>query len=124
LLRARFSIVVAAEGARPIGGSYTVQEHASGSSAERLGGVGATVAKELEQLTGKETRCTVLGHLQRGGTPTSFDRTLATRFGARAVELVLAREFGAMVAFHHPTSCPSRSTGSSVVCGQCHRISM
>ena len=99
---ARFSIVVVAEGARPAGGGYTVQEPASGSSLERLGGVGAVVAKDLERLTGKETRCTVLGHLQRGGTPTSFDRTLATRFGARAVELVLARDFGAMVAFHPP----------------------
>ncbi len=99
---ARFSIVVAAEGARPVGGAYTVQREGSGTSLERLGGVGAVVAKDLERLTGKETRCAVLGHLQRGGTPTSFDRMLATRFGARAVELVLAREFGTMVAFHPP----------------------
>jgi 6-phosphofructokinase 1 len=70
--------------------------------AERLGGIGATVAAQLERLTGKETRYVVLGHLQRGGAPTSFDRILATRFGARAVELVLEGRFGTMVAFHPP----------------------
>ncbi|MDQ3487268.1 MAG: 6-phosphofructokinase, partial [Acidobacteriota bacterium] len=65
-------------------------------------GVAALVAADIEKRTGKETRSVVLGHLQRGGAPTSFDRVLATRFGARAVELLLAGEFGAMVAFHPP----------------------
>jgi phosphofructokinase-like protein len=99
---ARFSIVVVAEGAKPVGGKVSVVKAASGEYVERLGGIAATVARQLEELTGKETRFVVLGHLQRGGAPTSFDRMLATRFGARAVELVLERQFGTMVAFHPP----------------------
>ena len=65
-------------------------------------GIGARVTADLEPLTGKETRYVVLGHLQRGGAPTSYDRVLATRFGARAVELVLDGQFGHMVAFQPP----------------------
>src|SRR3954463_11724916 len=99
---ARFSIVVAAEGAKPEGGSHTVLKAAEGAYVERLGGVAAKVAAELEKLTGKETRSVVLGHLQRGGAPTSFDRVLATRFGARAVELLLEGTYDHMVAFHPP----------------------
>ena len=99
---ARFSIVVAAEGAKPIGGKATLLKEAEGAFVERLGGVAAVVAAQLEKLTGKETRSVVLGHLQRGGAPTSFDRILATRFGARAMELVVKGEFGKMVAFHPP----------------------
>jgi 6-phosphofructokinase 1 len=99
---ARFSIVVAAEGAKPIGGKATLLKEAQGEFVERLGGVAAVVAAQLETLTEKETRSVVLGHLQRGGTPTSFDRMLATRFGARAVELLLAGTYDHMVAFHPP----------------------
>jgi ATP-dependent phosphofructokinase / diphosphate-dependent phosphofructokinase len=99
---ARFSIVVVAEGASPVGGSRSVVEKGRAGIAERLGGVGESVADALETLTGKEARHVVLGHLQRGGAPTSFDRMLATRFGARAVELALAGEFGGMVAFAPP----------------------
>jgi len=99
---ARFSIVVVAEGAKPIGGQVSLLKEGAGVFVERLGGVGARVASALEPLTGKETRYVVLGHLQRGGAPTSFDRVLATRFGARAVELVLNGTFGHMVAFHPP----------------------
>jgi 6-phosphofructokinase 1 len=99
---ARFSIVVAAEGAKPVGGKATVLKAAHGAFVERLGGVAAVVASDLEKLTGKETRSVVLGHLQRGGAPTSFDRVLATRFGARAVELLLEGTFDHMVAFHPP----------------------
>ena len=77
-------------------------QECSASAAERLGGIGERVASELAPLAGKETRSVLLGHLQRGGTPTTFDRLLATRFGARAVELALAGEFGTMVAFHPP----------------------
>ena len=99
---ARFSIIVVAEGAKPIGGDVSVVRKASGEYVERLGGMGAAVAAELEALTGKETRFVVLGHLQRGGAPTSFDRMLATRFGAHATELVLQGKFGTMVAFHPP----------------------
>ena len=69
------------------------------ATAERLGGISATCARQLEKLTGKETRYVVLGHLQRGGTPTSHDRILATRFGGKAVECVLNGEFDVMVAF-------------------------
>jgi len=99
---ARFSIVVVAEGAKPVGGSVSLLKTASGEYAERLGGIGAIVSAQLEKLTGKETRYVVLGHLQRGGAPTSFDRLLATRFGAHAVELILQEKFGTMVAFHPP----------------------
>jgi 6-phosphofructokinase 1 len=99
---ARFSIVVAAEGAKPVGGKVSLIKEAHGEFVERLGGVAALVAADIEKRTGKETRSVVLGHLQRGGAPTSFDRVLATRFGARAVELLLSKEFGTMVAFHPP----------------------
>jgi phosphofructokinase-like protein len=99
---ARFSIVVVAEGARPKGGSMSVVQEAHEGQPERLGGAGMRVAKELETRTGKETRYVVLGHLQRGGAPTAFDRTLATRFGGKAVELLLQGQFGLMVANHPP----------------------
>ena len=99
---ARFSIVVIAEGARPKGGQVSLVEEARHGYAERLGGAGIRCANELESRTSKETRHVVLGHLQRGGTPTSFDRTLATRFGGKAVELVLNGQFGRMVANQPP----------------------
>ena len=99
---ARFSIVVAAEGAIAKDGKRALIKEASGAYVERLGGIGAQVAAQLGELTGKETRSVVLGHLQRGGSPTSFDRVLATRFGGKAVELLLNGEFGRMVAFAPP----------------------
>src|SRR4051812_9875331 len=99
---AKFSIVVVAEGAFPLGGKLSLVEAAHGSFAERLGGIGAQVCEALAKETGKETRSVVLGHLQRGGAPTSFDRVLATRFGGKAVELVTCGEFGTMVAFDPP----------------------
>ena len=99
---ARFSIVVVAEGARPTDGAVSVIEEAHGGHAERLGGAAKFCGDELGRLTGKETRHVVLGHLQRGGAPTAFDRTLATRFGGKAVELVLRGQFGNMVANHPP----------------------
>jgi 6-phosphofructokinase 1 len=101
-LGARFSIVVVAEGAKPVGGQVSLVRAASGEFVERLGGIGARVTAALEPLTGKEARTVVLGHLQRGGSPTSFDRVLATRFGARAVELLMDGQYGNMVAFHPP----------------------
>lgn len=103
---ARFSIVVIAEGARSKGGAVSIVEAGGDGHVERLGGAGMACAKELEARTGKETRYVVLGHLQRGGTPTAFDRTLATRFGAKAVELLLKGEFGMMVANHPPDIVP------------------
>ena len=99
---ARFSIVVVAEGAMPRGGEVSVVEPATEGRLARLGGLGARVAVRLEELTGKEARSVVLGHLQRGGGPTSFDRVLATRFGGKAVELIMAGQFGHMVANRPP----------------------
>jgi 6-phosphofructokinase 1 len=103
---ARFSIVVVAEGARPTDGSVSVLEAARGGYAERLGGAGMYCAGRLGQLTGKETRYVVLGHLQRGGAPTAFDRTLATRFGGAAVQLLIQGRYGKMVANHPPDIVP------------------
>jgi ATP-dependent phosphofructokinase / diphosphate-dependent phosphofructokinase len=99
---AKFSIVVVAEGAYPKGGRTSLIEEAHGTTAERLGGIGVRVCDDLARLTGKQTRSVVLGHLQRGGAPTSFDRVLATRFGGKAVELVKQGQFGTMVAFAPP----------------------
>ncbi len=99
---AKFSIVVTAEGACPKGGARSLIAEAHDGHVERLGGIGAQVCEALAHATGKETRSVVLGHLQRGGAPTSFDRVLATRFGAKAVELLKRGQFGTMVAFAPP----------------------
>ncbi len=100
---AKFSIVVVAEGAVPRRGTASLIDAPDGPRVKcRGGGIGAQVAAALAEATGKETRSVVLGHLQRGGAPTSFDRVLATRFGGKAVELVRHREFGTMVAFDPP----------------------
>ena len=96
-----YSIVVVAEGcAAPRGDVVSAGIDAFGF--ERLGGVGYLFGSELERLTGFETRVTVLGHLQRGGTPTAFDRVLATRFGVAAVDLAAAGRFGEMAALRGP----------------------
>jgi 6-phosphofructokinase 1 len=105
-LGAKFSIVVVAEGAKPVGGSATILKEARLGYVERLGGVGAQVAAALETMTNKEARYVVLGHLQRGGAPTSFDRVLATRLGGKAVELMQRGVFGKMVANHPPDIVP------------------
>ena len=95
----KFTIVVAAEGAKPKGGQWVARrEVADASDPIRLGGIGNKVAADVEDATGLETRVTVLGHLQRGGTPTPFDRILATSFGAEAANLVARRQHGRMVA--------------------------
>ncbi len=94
-----FSMVVVAEGAAPKGGTVSRINHAH----ERLGGIAEKVAHLIEQMTGKETRSLVLGHLQRGGGPTTFDRMLALRFGAAAVRLVAEGQFGMMVALQPPS---------------------
>jgi 6-phosphofructokinase 1 len=95
----RFSIVVAAEGARPRDGELVVQEPGRAGRAERLGGIAAVVSEEIADRTGKETRSLVLGHLQRGGSPTTFDRLLALRFGAAAAGSVAEGAFGTVVVF-------------------------
>jgi 6-phosphofructokinase 1 len=97
-----FSIVVVAEGAFPRGGApYTLAAPKPGGE-PRLGGVGEAVAREIEQRTGKETRSLVLGHLQRGGSPTGYDRLLATRFGGMAVRAVEEARWDHMVALQSP----------------------
>ncbi len=94
----KFSIVAVAEGARPEGGEQVYQDAREAAAARRLGGVSHAVAEQLATLTEREIRVTVLGHLQRGGSPTSFDRILGTRFGAEAVELLAQGRSGQMVS--------------------------
>ncbi|MBI1911927.1 MAG: 6-phosphofructokinase [Deltaproteobacteria bacterium] len=95
-----FSLVVAAEGAYPkeTAGMITKDKELDAFGHVKLGGVGEFLATEIEKRTGLESRFVVLGHLQRGGTPTAYDRVLATRFGVRAIELVHENNFGRMVA--------------------------
>jgi phosphofructokinase-like protein len=94
-----FSIVVVAEGAQFKQGSMVLQEQRLDEFGHvRLGGIGEILAKEIEDRTGYETRVSVLGHIQRGGSPTAFDRILGTRFGVKAIELVKKKKFGRMVA--------------------------
>ena len=94
-----FSIVVVAEGAKPIDGEITVmgkRDNGAGVDNTKLGGVGQVVAKQLEELTGLEARNTTLGYMQRGGTPTAFDRVLSTKYGVKAMELALEGKFGTL----------------------------
>ena len=95
-----FSIVVVAEGATPLEGTLQTREGAETDAFghARLGGIGVTLEHEIESRTGYETRVTILGHVQRGGTPVAFDRVLATRFGVAAMDAVAAGRFGTMVA--------------------------
>jgi 6-phosphofructokinase 1 len=101
-----FSIVVVAEGAKFMEGSgangemIVQDEKLDAFGHVRLGGIGSVLAQVIEKRTGFETRYSVLGHIQRGGTPTAFDRVLATRFGVAAVDLVVKKEFGKMVSLH------------------------
>jgi len=95
----RFSIICVAEGAKPLGEEMKIKEiDNKRTDAIRLGGIGEYVSNKISQETGLETRFTVLGHLQRGGIPTPFDRILSTKFGTSAIELVMERKFGRMVA--------------------------
>jgi len=93
----QFTIVVVAEGARRKGGDYVGDATVPGEAL--LGGIGGQVATEIGRRTGKETRTVVLGHLQRGGSPTMMDRTLCTLFGTKAVELIAAERFGRMAVW-------------------------
>ena len=96
----KFSIVVVAEGAKPKDGEMVVQNirnNGAGVDNTKLGGVGQVVAKQLEELTGLEARNTTLGYMQRGGTPTAFDRVLSTKYGSKAMELALEGKFGTLV---------------------------
>jgi 6-phosphofructokinase 1 len=97
----RFSIIVVAEGAKPKGGELTVSKIVENSPDKvRLGGIAYRLAEQIEKLTNIECRATILGHVQRGGTPTAFDRILATRYGTEAINLVMQRKFGRMAALH------------------------
>jgi len=98
----RFSIVVAAEGAFPRGGHEATMGASLPGQAKRVGGIADTIAREIQEITGKETRSLVLGHLQRGGQPTGYDRLLATRFGGAAVRAVGNQKWGHMVALQSP----------------------
>jgi 6-phosphofructokinase 1 len=95
-----FSIVVVAEGARPRDGAVELLERRGVGTVDRLGGIGSKVARFIEHHTGKETRTLVLGHLQRGGSPTTYDRLLALRFGSAAVRAIADGAFGVMVGLN------------------------
>ena len=101
------SIVVVAEGALPVEGTIQVsRDEVDAFGHVRLGGIGNTLASEIEFRTGFETRVTILGHVQRGGTPTAFDRVLATRFGVAAIDAVHAERWGQMVALQSGAIVP------------------
>jgi 6-phosphofructokinase 1 len=103
LIGQNYAIVVVAEGTKPIGGDVTVIEEGHGEV--RLGGIGKKVADKIQEKTGKETRVIVLGHLQRGGAPTTFDRLLCLRFGTAAIRFAEAGKFGTMVALRSAEIC-------------------
>jgi phosphofructokinase-like protein len=99
LLGKKFSLVCVAEGAKAEDGELVVKSHdIKRHDPNQLGGIGEVVASRIEQNTGRETRVTVLGHLQRGGSPTAYDRILSTKFGAFAIDLASKKKFGRMVA--------------------------
>ncbi|HEY7545595.1 MAG TPA: ATP-dependent 6-phosphofructokinase, partial [Blastocatellia bacterium] len=95
----KFSIIVVAEGAKPAGGSEIYQEAGSAHRPARLGGIAEVVARDLAKLTSKDARVVVLGHLQRGGSPTAFDRVLASCYGSAAVRAIAQEKFGHMVSW-------------------------
>jgi len=108
----RFSIVVVAEGVKPGDSKLVIKRKVKGSTDPiRLGGVSYRIAEQIENLTGLETRVIILGHLQRGGKPTDFDRILATQFGKKAVDLTFDGKFGYMVSLQGGTitSVPIKS---------------
>lgn len=113
----RFSIVAVAEGAKPKGGDVVVSRIVKDSVEKvRLGGIAIKLGNEIEDCTGLETRATVLGHLQRGGSPTAFDRILATRFGVGAVDLLMSGQFNRMIALQQNelTSIPIDEVGGKM----------
>jgi phosphofructokinase-like protein len=97
-----FSIVVVAEGAFPVGGHASIMGASLPGQAKRVGGIAEVIAQQISERTGKETRSLVLGHLQRGGMPTGYDRLLATRFGGAAVKAIAEEKWGHMVALQSP----------------------
>ncbi|MFO1063705.1 MAG: ATP-dependent 6-phosphofructokinase [Pirellulales bacterium] len=114
----RFTLVVVAEGAHLPGGSLVTLDAASADRQVRLGGIGQRVADEIQARLNAETRCVVLGHLQRGGSPTYFDRMLATQYGVHAVRLVEEGRFGEMVTYQppHVSSIPISNATAKLSC--------
>ncbi len=100
-----YSIVVIAEGATPVGGARAVLTGGDGTRLERLGGAGHRLAEEIRAHSDFDVRVTVLGHIQRGGTPTAFDRVLGTRYGVAAVDLIAKGDFGKVVALRGNEIC-------------------
>jgi 6-phosphofructokinase 1 len=96
----KFSIVVVAEGAKPAGADkhFVIDSKVDEFGNVRLGGIGTVIGEQIEDKTGIETRVTILGHIQRGGSPTAYDRILATRFGVAGVDALARKEYGKMVA--------------------------
>lgn len=116
----KFSIIVVAEGAKPVGGDITVSRMVKGSFEPiRLGGVGEKLVTEIESKTGIESRCTVLGYLQRGGTPTPYDRVLATRYGVAAVVAFMEGKYNTMVALQSNKIVP---VPISLVASEPHKV--
>jgi ATP-dependent phosphofructokinase / diphosphate-dependent phosphofructokinase len=111
----KYGIVIVAEGAKfPDQGPLTLGDHPDPFGNPRLGGIGAVITEAIERQTGLETRCVVLGHLQRGGPPSAYDRILATRLGLAASRLVLQKRFGTMVTLAGGKIVESGLSGSSV----------
>jgi ATP-dependent phosphofructokinase / diphosphate-dependent phosphofructokinase len=111
----KYGIVIVAEGAKfPDQGPLTLGDHPDPFGNPRLGGIGAVIAEAIDRQTGLETRCVVLGHLQRGGPPSAYDRILATRLGLAASRLVLQHRFGTMVTLARGKIVESVLSGSSV----------
>ena len=96
-----YSIIVVAEGAKPKGGSHAVVTAGDVTKQEKLGGAGQRLADAIAAATEFDVRTTVLGHIQRGGSPCAFDRELATRFGVKAVELIAEGKFGHVAAMEN-----------------------
>jgi ATP-dependent phosphofructokinase / diphosphate-dependent phosphofructokinase len=121
----KFTLVVVAEGAELPSGELVTQSSSDRRKQVRLGGIGNVIGQEIEKRLGKETRTVVLGHLQRGGAPTTFDRVLATQFGAHAVRLIVQRLFGHMVTYWPPdlNSTPIvEAIKLSTVCPDCSAV--
>jgi ATP-dependent phosphofructokinase / diphosphate-dependent phosphofructokinase len=121
----KFTLIVVAEGAELPDKGLVTQDSRDSRRQVRLGGIGNYVAQEVERRVGKETRTVVLGHLQRGGAPTTFDRVLATQYGAHAVRLIVERKFGRMVTYQPPDLLDAPIIDAiklAVVCPQCSAV--
>ena len=98
----KFTLIVVAEGARLPTGQLVTNDESQQNLQAKLGGIGHIVTAELDQMIDQETRCVVLGHLQRGGGPTTFDRVLSSQYGTHAVRLIVQKKFGEMVCSDPP----------------------